>query len=891
MKTCQTELEYTENNTIQALFEEIAAAGPDAMALVWGEEHLTYGVLNERANRVAHEIRHFYRLLYNLEMAPDTPIGIFINQGPNMLVGLLGILKAGGAYMPLDSAYPESRLRGMMEDAQSPLVITEQALVEHLLFLNEADYGVISLDTGWEAIARHSAENPVSITGPHSLAYIIYTSGSTGKPKGVMVEHHSVINLVRNQRYVEINPSDCLAQSSSVSFDAATYEIWGALLNGARLAIIDRSTLLSSENLAAVQRKYGVTNQFFTTAVFNLLTEGGAEALVRLRVALFGGEEANFTKVRNILARKGRELTLVHVYGPTECTTFSTFHILSDETLNTGVVPIGVPITRMHAYVLDENLRPVPDGSPGELYMGGDGIARGYLNRPELTAERFVKNPFATEEQRAQGKNLRLYKTGDIVKRLPSGEVVYIERRDNQIKIRGFRVELGEIEATLRMHPDIRDCVVNPYGDYHQKRLVAYIIPAQMGKLSSEELCSHLATTLPAFMIPSFFMEIESFPLNPNGKINRQALPSPFDAETAALTRKSKACRLEPMGPRDELERAVLDIVAAALNVQSMGIDESIFCYGAHSLIIAQICAAVRSRLRVRLEPREAFELPTVAGMTRLISERKSAPAEVEVTIPKAPREGPIPLTFQQEQVWFLSKLAPDNRAYNSQFTVRLTGKLDRNILERCLNEIIQRHEILRTTFHEKNDSPVQVIHEPWEMRLSEADLRHLPEDRREEEVEHRIAEEMSHCFDYAELPLFRWRLYRLGEDEWIFLFVEHHFIHDGWEVSVFLREIKALYTAFAQGRQSPLEELPIQYADYAVWQKKMLSGERIEEKVRYWIDKIRDYPHVLNLCLDHPRPEIQSFHGDMLRFELDRDLYQSLRALAGRHNAPPFLV
>jgi amino acid adenylation domain-containing protein/thioester reductase-like protein len=893
MQSCPVRPDYPENKTIHELFEDIAAVNPDAIALVWGEEHLTYGAVNERANRVAHAIRHFYRILYNLEMAPDTPIGIFINQGPNMLVGLLGILKAGGAYMPLDPAYPESRLQGMMEDAQSPLVITEQALVEQLLFLNEADYGVISLDTGWEAIARHSAENPVSISGPRSLAYIIYTSGSTGKPKGVMVEHHSVINLVRNQNYVKVSPSDCLAQSSSVSFDAATYEIWGALLNGARLAIIDHSTLLSSESLAAAQRKYGVTNQFFTTSVFNLLAEGSAESLVGLRVAFFGGEEANFTKVRNVLTRKNKESTLINVYGPTECTTFSTFHILSDETLATRVVPIGVALARMHAYVLDDNLQPVPDGSPGELYMGGDGVARGYLNRPELTAERFVKNPFATEEQQALGKNLRLYKTGDLVRRLPSGELVYIGRRDHQIKIRGFRVEPGEIEAMLRTHPDIKDCIVTPYGDYHQKRLVAYIIPARMGKLGNEELCSHLAKTLPAFMVPSFFMEMASFPLNPNGKINREALPVPFTAgtEAATLLRKRGSCRLEPLGPRDEVERAVLDIVAAALNVHPLGIDESIFCYGAHSLIVAQICAAVRGLLRVRLDPKEVFEHPTVAGMTRLISERRSAAAEVEVTIPRARRENPIPLTYQQEQIWFLSKLAPDNRAYNSQFSVRFTGKLDKGILERCLNEIIRRHEILRTTFHEKNDSPVQVIHEPWEVRLSEVDLRHLPEGRREEEVERRIAEETSHCFDYAELPLFRWRLYRLGEDDRIFLFIEHHFIHDGWEVMVFLREIKALYSAFAEGRESPLEELPIQYADYAVWQKKMLSGERLEEKVRYWVDKIRDYPHVLNLCLDHPRPEVQGFHGDMVRFDLDRDLYRSLRELSSRHNVTLFMA
>ncbi len=893
MKTYQVQSDYPENKTIHGLFEDLAAANPDAIAVVWGEEQLTYGALNEKANRVAHTIRHIYRLLNNEEMAPDTPIGIFINPGPNMLVGLLGILKAGGAYMPLDPAYPESRLQGMLEDAQSPLVITEQALVEQLLFLNEYDYGVISLDGGWEEIAKKSAENPVSVSGPRSLAYVIYTSGSTGKPKGVMVEHYSVINLVQNQNYVRISPSDCLGQAASISFDAATYEIWGALLNGARIAIIDRDEFLLSERLAAAQRKYGVTNMFFTTAVFNLLAEGEAEALLGLRVAIFGGEDANTAKVHDILSRKSDRLTLIHAYGPTECTTYSTCCTLSSEYRDAQEMPIGVPLARLYAYVLDDQLQPVPDGTSGELYIGGDGVARGYLNRQELTAERFIDNPFVTEEQRALGKNLRLYKTGDIVKRLGSGEIVYIGRTDHQIKIRGFRVELGEIEWTLRAHGNVKDCLVTTFGESHQKRLVAYVIPGEKGSLDSDGLCSHLAETLPAYMIPSFFMEMKSFPLNPNGKINREALPAPFavETETGWPLPEGESDLQKPMGPRNELESTVLNIVTSALNVPRMGIDESIFRYGAHSLIVAQICAAVRSRLRVALEIKEAFTYPTVAGITRLISERGTPVAEEDVAISKATRDKPIPLTFQQEQIWFLSKLEPDNRAYNSQISVRFRGKLDRRILERCLNELIRRHEILRTTFEEQDGSPVQVIHEPWEVSLPEADLRGLPEARREEAVEQLMAEELNVHFDYTKLPLVQWRLYRLGEEDWIFLLIEHHFIHDGWEVMVFLSELKALYAALAEGRESPLEALPIQYADYAVWQKKRLTGERLEEKVRYWIDKIRDYPHVLNLYTDHPRPEVQSFRGDMFRFDLDRDLYQSLRELSSQHNVTLFMT
>ncbi|MFH1117055.1 MAG: amino acid adenylation domain-containing protein [Pseudomonadota bacterium] len=893
MKAREAQMDYPEDKTIHGLFEDVAATDPGATAVVWGEERLTYGDLNERSNRVAHTIRHTYQLLHNTDMAPDTPIGIYINQGPNMVVGLLGILKAGGAYMPLDPAYPEIRLRGMMDDAQSPLVLTEQALLERLLFLDEHDDGIISLDGGWEQIAKKSPENPVSISGPRSLAYIIYTSGSTGKPKGVMVEHRSVINLVRNQNYVSIGPSDCLGQAASISFDAATYEIWGALLNGARLAIIHRDELLLSERLAAVQRKHGVTQMFFTTALMNLLAEGDAEALVGLRVAIFGGEAANAAKVHNILNRKSDELMLVHAYGPTECTTFSTCRTLSSEYREARVIPIGVPLARMYAYVLDDRLQQVPDGTVGELYIGGDGVARGYLNRPELTAERFIRNPFVTEEQRARGKNLRLYKTGDMVKRLESGELVYMERTDHQIKIRGFRVELGEIEATLRTHPDVKDCVVATFGESHQKRVVAYVIPVRKGSLDSHALNAYLVKTLPVYMIPSFFVEMEVFPLNINGKIDRGALPMPFalGTEEGAPPAGGRSGPPEPTGPRNELESTVLDIVKSALNVRQMGIDESIFSYGAHSLIVAQICAAVRSRLRVMLDLKEAFAYPTVAGMTRLISDRRPVAADEDVAIPKAPRDKPVPLTYQQEQVWFLSKLAPDNRAYNCQFSVRFAGKLDKGILERCLNEQIRRHEILRTTFEEQDGSPVQVVHEPWQAAIPEVDLRDLPEARREEAAEELMAREINLSFDYAKLPLVKWRLYRLGDEDSILLHVEHHLIHDGWEIMVFLSEFKALYEAFAEGHDSPLENLPIQYADYAFWQKKRLTGRRLDEKVRYWIDKIRDYPHVLNLRTDHPRPEVQSFHGDMFRFDLDRDLYRSLREFSSQHNVTLFMT
>ena len=893
MNNHASSFDYPENSTISELFEAFVAAHPDAPAVVFGDRTLSYAALNERANRTAHTIRRLHRLQYDRELVPDTPIGIYINQGPNMIVGLLAILKAGGAYLPLDPAYPESRLKWMMEDAQLPIIITEQALIEQLLFLDDCDYGVICLDGGWDWIAQQSCENLSPSVGPRSLAYVLYTSGSTGRPKGVMVEQRSVIHLVRNQNYIDVRTADCLAQIASISFDAATFEIWGALLNGARVAIIDRSELLSGVRLAAAQRRHGVTIQFFTTAVFNLLAEGDAEALRGLRVAIFGGEEANAVKVAHVLAYKSPGLALCNAYGPTECTTFSTFYPLSDTDSPLSVIPIGAPLARMYAYVLDEHLQPVPADVMGELYLGGDGVARGYLNRPELTAEHFIPNPFATDQQQALGKNLILYKTGDFVKQSRSGQLIYLGRTDNQIKIRGFRVELGEIETRLQAHPDVKDCVVIPYGDYHQKRLIAYVIPMRPGGFNTRDLSAHLAAALPAFMVPSVFMEMESFPLNPNGKIDRRALPPPFVAgtETTASCLTKQCWQGTPAEPRNELERVIHDLVAEALNMKALGIDDNIFHFGAHSLIVAQICAAIRSRLRTTLDPKEVFEHPTIAEITRAVADRQAVVADDEVAIPKAPRDQPIPLTYQQEQIWFLSKLVPDNRAYNSQFSVRLRGPLEPSILRRCLQEIVCRHEILRTTFHERNGVPVQVIHAPWPVELPAIDLRHLPAQRREQEVERCIGEELNHSFDYARLPLFRSRLYCLDQDDWLLLHIEHHFIHDGWEIMVFLQELKTLYVAFLDGRESPLAPLPIQYADYAVWQRKMLIGTRLDEKVRYWVDKIRDYPHVLNLYTDRPRPAAQSFRGDNLRCNLDPELYQALRAFSVSHQVTLFMT
>ncbi|MCX6924693.1 MAG: amino acid adenylation domain-containing protein, partial [Verrucomicrobia bacterium] len=448
---------YPEERTVPSLFEEEAAQHPDRSAVVFHDETLTYRELNERANRLAHAIRHHYRQLYRSEMTADTRIGLSLARPSDLIVAMLGILKAGGAYIPLDPDYPEDRLRYIMDDANSRLIVTEQALIEKLLFLNEWEYGIISLDDGREVIAQHSADNPTPICEARSLAYVLFTSGPVGRPKGVMVEHRCIVNLARDQNFFQVTAADCVAQTASIGYDVATAEVWIPLLNGARVAILDRNTLLSPSQLGTAHRKHGVTVQFFTPAVFNLLAEGKAEGLVELKTIIFGGEEANPARVRHVLGVKKTGLTIIHAYGPTECTTLSTFLVLSAEAHipDARSIPIGGPLARTRLYVLDTTLQPVTEGTAGELFVGGDSVARGYLNHPEWTAERFVENPFATTDDRQRGKYLRLYKTGDLVRRLPGDLLEFVGRVDYQVRIRGFRIEPEEIESALATHPGV----------------------------------------------------------------------------------------------------------------------------------------------------------------------------------------------------------------------------------------------------------------------------------------------------------------------------------------------------------------------------------------------------------------------------------------------------
>jgi len=875
----ETEAPCPNDVTLHRLFEEQASATPDHFAVFCQEESLTYGELNRRANCLAHAIRGFHRTLYKEDILPDTPIGICLNRGVGALVAILGILKAGCAYLPLDPEYPAERLRFMMDDALAPLVVTEAALLEKLLFLNESDYGVISLDGGRDVISKYPDSNPEPISGPDNLAYIIYTSGSTGKAKGTLIEHKNAVNYACSKiKELQIVPGDRVLSLSSLNFDASVSDIFPTLLSGASLYIALNEIRKDPEAIVRSLRENSITRIMMVTPA--ALHAMPMEELPALKTVMVGGEVC----AAETLKFWSRGRTLINVYGPTECTVISHGCIYREGMPDTE---IGRSIDNVTSYILDSRLNPVPAGMTGELHIGGAGICRGYLNRPELTAERFIKNPFATSEEKAAGRNLRLYKTGDLARWLPEGSIEYMGRVDFQVKIRGFRIEPEEIKAALFTHGEIKDCAVAPYEEAGEKRLAAYYVPISGSTPSAVNLRAHLAEVLPDYMIPSAFVKMESLPLSPSGKIDLKALPAPTpDLMFAGLT-----TAVPFRGPETPEEEEVSWIIASIMNRKQVSTDDDIFDLGVHSLMAARIASEIRKECFVKVELKDIFENRTIRSLAELVTKRRSGVQEELVSIPRISHRKNIPLTFQQEQIWFLSKLVPDNRAYNSQFIVEFKGKLDKELLKRCLNEIIRRHEILRTTFHENVNGPIQIVHSPWKASVPKIDLSSLPETVRREEAEKQINSVFAQSFDFSRLPLVKWRLYKLGEEEYVFLHMEHHFIHDGWGVAVFLNELKTLYASFKDGKESPLEKIPIQYADYAVWQRYYLAGERLEEKLLYWENRLKDYPQILSLTTDYPRPYVQSLNGGAIRFDIERRLYHSLREFARNHKITLFTV
>ncbi|APR75501.1 Malonyl CoA-acyl carrier protein transacylase [Minicystis rosea] len=865
---------YPRGATIQALFATEAARRPDAIAVTFGVASITYGALDRRANQLAHHLRA-------AGVGVETPVGLYARRSLEMLVAILGILKAGGAYVPLDPDLPASRLAWLVADAGASIVVAAGAALDEGLL---TDATVIRLDVDADRIAGESEAAPTAVGSAESLAYLMYTSGSTGAPKGVGVPHRAVVRLVKDTDYARFDESRVFLQLAPLAFDAATFELWGPLLNGGRLVVFPAEQP-SLARIGEVIRDRHVTTLWLTAGLFNAMIDAHPEALAPLDQLLVGGEALSVPHVEKALALLPG-VTLINGYGPTEGTTFSCCHVITSAEGVAGI-SIGRPIANTDAFILDARREPVPIGVPGELHIGGDGLARGYLGRPELTAERFVDTPHG-----------RLYRTGDRARWLADGTIAFLGRLDLQVKLRGYRIEPGEIEATLAQHPGVAvAAVIVREDDPGDRRLVAYIV-ARGPSLPDADLAAWLSQRLPAYMVPSAFVMLEAMPLTPNGKLDRRALPAPeINLEGGAY-----------VAPRGPVEEALASILAELLRVPSVGARDGFFALGGHSLLATQAVSRIRAAFGVDLPLRVLFEASTPEGLARRVEHALRGGRGLDrPAIQRVARGGRHPLSFAQERLWFLAQLAPDDPSYVVPITLRLGGTPSVPVLEQALAEIVRRHEVLRTTFALDGAEPYAVIREDITIpvavtrfdatsmvRDAASTVAHFEAARGEgtdEAVRRAIAAESRRPFDLATGPLLRARLFERGSGGALLLLTMHHIVCDAWTIGVLRRELGALYEAFAAGRPSPLPELPIQYVDYAAWQRGFLSGDVLAGEIGYWRERLAGAPAVLDLPTDRPRPAIATHAGAQRSFSLRPDLAIALHDLARREGATIFMT
>nr|WP_228058734.1 non-ribosomal peptide synthetase [Nostoc sp. LEGE 06077] len=865
-----TKVDYPKHLCIHELFAAQVEKTPDNIAVVFDKQKLTYQELNHRANKVAH-------YLQSLGVGREVLVGICVERSLETIVGLLGILKAGAAYLPLDPTYPKERLSFMLSDSQVQVLLTQQKFVDEF---SASGVKTVCLDSNWESINSQSQENPTSDVTAENLAYVIYTSGSTGTPKGVLIQHQGVCNLAQAQiKLFDVHPHSRVLQFASFSFDASVWEIIMALGSGASLYMGTQDSLRPGADLIRFLREHSITHVTLPPTALAALP---AEALPTLQTLIVAGEACN----PKLIAQWSQGRRFFNAYGPTEstvCATVAECHAGDTQTT------IGRAIANTQVYILDNHLQPVPIGTPGELYIGGDGLARGYLNRPELTRERFIPNPFDDSAALASPRastGSRLYKTGDLARYLPDGNIEFLGRVDNQVKIRGFRIELDEIEKLLIQHPDVKQVAVIAREDIPgDKRLVAYIVLNQKPEAIIATLKRFLEEKLPKYMVPGVFVILDSLPLTPNGKVDRQNLP---DGD-----------RIRPnleetfVAPRNPIEEKLASIWAELLGIEPIGINDNFFNLGGHSLIAAQMLSRIRDGFQVELFFHHIFANPTIAALAALIEQPSHLQQQLQrPAIQPVSRSEYLPASFAQERVHFIQEVAPEGSAYQAQVTLRFTGELNVAALEQCLSEIVRRHEIFRTTFPAADGRLFQVIHPAWPVNLKVVDVQTVPKSEQQAEIQRLFDAEVQKPFYLDKLPLVRWLLLKLSDQEHLLIHIEHHMVHDGWSFNnVFLNEFLALYQAFCLGQPSPLPELTLQFADYAHWQREWVKSEEAQAQLAFWQQKLSGSPPLLELPYDRPRPVEQTYNGTQIRVELPIPLCESLRVLSRQEGTTLFMT
>ncbi len=887
---------YPAAKTIVELFEAQVALTPNAEAIRLGNQSLNYRQLNERANQLAAHLR-------TMDVGLEQPVILYMEHSLEVVCAILGVLKSGAAYVPIDpAATPTQRLSFILRDilegtagSAAPLLVTQTRLLSNL----PGDAAkVITLDSDFNQIAQYPASNPVLEASPCNLAYVIYTSGSTGGPKGVLIEHRSLVNYIwwANRMYCQ-GERLTWPLFSSLAFDLTVTSIFTPLISGGRIVVYPEDKGVHGMAVLKVLEDRVVDIVKLTPSHLAMIKDMDLSG-TKIRKLIVGGEDFKTELARNITKKFGRPVEIYNEYGPTEATVGCMIHRFDAEKDCGLSVPIGIPAANAGVYILDEQFGPVPAGITGEMYLAGDGLARGYLNRPELSTQKFLtandprQNGPAAESSLAEPHSLRMYKTGDVARWSADGRMEFLGRIDEQVKIGGMRIELGEIEAQLTAHPQIRHCAVDVVrsaavetemglqgGEATMDRLVAYYVSEN--PLTVAEVRASLAINLPDYMVPTYFVWLPNLPLTPNGKIDRKALPTP--------THEHMQPAHDFVRPQTETEKVLALIWAGLLKIDNIGINDDFFDLGGHSLLAIRAVSSIRDAFGVDITFQTLFENPTIKSLSNVLTAAKSS--GTDQWIERRQPSGTAPLSFAQEQLWFLEHLAPGSPVYNISDVIGFHGKYAAEAMRGAIKELVRRHEILRTAFSHSTGQPLQVISHEMALPLAELDLSGLSEQEREREWTRVVREEGRKPFDLSRAPLLRVTMIHLSAHEHRLLFTIHHILADEWSMEMVHRELKQLYEAFSQGRPSPLPELPIQYADFACWKRNWLQGTVLEDQASYWKKELSGSSFTLELPTDKPRPATQSFRGATQTFQLSGKLLEQLKTLSRARQATLFMV
>jgi amino acid adenylation domain-containing protein len=858
-----TAADYPKDKCIHELFEAQVERTPDAIALEFEDNQVTYRELNRKANQLAHH-------LVSLGIGPEKLVGICVERSVEMVVGLLGILKAGGAYLPLDSAYPKERLRFMVEDAQVSAIVTQEKLLDRTQdSAPSTQYSLLCLDRDQNAVEKENTENPKRNVSSENLAYVIYTSGSAGQPKGVAIEHRNTFALLNWARSVfTFDELTGVLASTSICFDLSVFELFVPISWGGKIILVENALSLRASDANGITLVNTVPS-----AMTALLAAGALPDSAR--VVNLAGEPLR-PELVNQLYQTGKVEKVYDLYGPSETTTYSTF---SRRAVN-GPATIGRPISNTQIYLLDSNLQPVPVGVPGETYIAGAGVARGYLNRPELTAEKFTTDPFSSDS------NSRLYRTGDLARYLPNGDIEFLGRIDNQVKIRGYRIELGEIEAALNLHPVVKESVVVTYqwDGSSETQLVSYVVQDKASTSDINELSSYLTTKLPAFMIPPVIVSMEVLPLTPNGKIDRAKLPTPEKLRSEL--------NIAPIGPRSELEELVANNWREILQIDNISVHDNFFTLGGHSLLAIQVVSRLQEAFNKEVPLRILFDAPTITELT-LVCEKllRDGQAPSLPPIVPVPRDGPFPLSMNQEHLWRLDQIIPGTHFFNIPYIFRLSGNLNVGALEQALREVVRRHEALRTVFDVVCGQPMQVVYEVTNVHLTCHDLRSMETDLISGRAAALILEEREYPFQLATGPLFRVTLVRLTETESLLLITIHHIVSDHWSMQIFSRELALIYEHIVRGKPLAFTKPALQFADYVHWERRMLATGSLDKILGFWRRQLAPPLHNLEFQIDSGASTSVNLLTSRRSFEVNEHLVAAIKAFANDEKCTTSMV